>query len=78
MLFKKNKELNLKLDKLIYKLERSNLEDLSNLVGSNVNLFFVAKFQEMIRKNLEEMGLPLEKLNSLKLRIVEVDNGLEM
>ena len=34
MLFKKNKELNLKLDKLIYKLERSNLEDLSNLVGS--------------------------------------------
>lgn len=34
MLFKKNKELNLKLDKLIYKLERINLEDLSNLVGS--------------------------------------------
>lgn len=34
MLFKKNKELNLKLDKLIYKLEKSNLEDLSNIVGS--------------------------------------------
>lgn len=34
MLFKKNKELNLKLDKLIYKLEKSNLEDLLNLVGS--------------------------------------------
>ena len=49
---------------------------MSSLVGSNVNLFFVAKFQEMIRKNLEEMGLPLETLNSLKLRIV--DNGLEM
>ena len=47
-----------------------------SLVGSNVNFFFVAKFQEMIRKNLEEMGLPLEPLNSLKLRIV--DNGLEM
>lgn len=49
---------------------------MSSPVGSNVNLFFVAKFQEMIRKNLEEIGLPLETLNSLKLRIV--DNGLEM
>lgn len=56
----------------------NSVRKMSNLVGSNVNLFFVAKFQEMIRKNLEEMGLPLEKLNSLKLRIVEVDNGLEM
>ncbi len=34
MLFKKNKELNLKLDKLIYTLEKSNLEDLSNVIGS--------------------------------------------
>ena len=34
MLFKKNKELNLKLDKLIYTLEKSNLEDLSNVIGN--------------------------------------------
>ena len=34
MLFKKKKELNLKIDKLIYTLEKSNLEDLSNIMGS--------------------------------------------
>jgi hypothetical protein len=54
----------------------NSVRKMSSLVGNNMNLFFVAKFQEMIRKNLEEMGLPLETLNSLKLRIV--DNGLEM
>ena len=34
MLFKKNKELNFKIEKLIYTLEKSNLEDLSNIIGS--------------------------------------------
>ena len=38
MLFKKKKELNLKLDKLIYVLEKSNLEDLLNILGSKKNI----------------------------------------
>lgn len=54
----------------------NSVRKMSSLVDSNANLFFVAKFQEMIRKNLEEIGLPEKVLDSLKLRIV--DNGLEM
>ena len=34
MLFKKRKDLNLKLDKLIYTLEKSNIEDLLSILGS--------------------------------------------
>ena len=34
MLFKKRKDLNLKLDKLIYTLEKSNIEELLNILGS--------------------------------------------
>ena len=34
MLFKKKKELYLKLDKLIYTFEKSNIEDLLNILGS--------------------------------------------
>ena len=33
MFFKKRKNLDLKIEKLIYILEKSNLEDLSNIVG---------------------------------------------
>ena len=35
MFFKKNKELITKLDKLIYAMEKSNIEDLLNIFGSN-------------------------------------------
>ena len=34
MYFKKRKDLNFKIEKLIYILEKSNLEDLSNIVGN--------------------------------------------
>lgn len=34
MLFKKNNELNRKLDRLIYILEKSNFEDLVNAIGN--------------------------------------------
>ena len=34
MFFKKSKNLDLKIEKLIYTLEKSNLEDLSNIVGN--------------------------------------------
>ena len=34
MFFKKRKDLNFKIEKLIYILEKSNLEDLSNIVGN--------------------------------------------
>ena len=34
MLFKKRKDLNLKLDKLIYTLQKSNIEELLNILGS--------------------------------------------
>ena len=34
MFFKKRKNLDLKIEKLIYILEKSNLEDLSNIVGN--------------------------------------------
>ena len=34
MLFKKKNELNLKLDKLIYTLEKSNLEELASVIGN--------------------------------------------
>ena len=38
MLFKKNKELNKKIDKLIYILEKSSFEDLANIVGNKKQL----------------------------------------